>query len=188
VGGPSFIPDDRFFPSFERGFAGEGRSVFDGPAPIGERVGAVLGRAANNIGTIFDNLNEPSEIELPNGARVRLLTGTVPLPAGRVLATAKAARFLTRLDKDIIRVIKTLPSGARLTPSQLRALDKNLDAVLFDVLPDAVRSRNQRAIDNALDLLKGFRDSGGARFRPEFVNQIRGAQQKISEQLRALGL
>lgn len=94
---------------------------------------------------------------------------------------------MTGAEKALIREIKDLPSSARLTSEQISALDKNLDAVL-DSLSGSVRNGNQRAINNILDLLTGARDSGGARFRPEFVNQIPGAQQKISEYLRNLGL
>jgi hypothetical protein len=185
-----FDPDDRFFPSFARGFSGEGRSVVDGPAPIGERIGGALGFAVDRFVSIYEYLNETRELETPSGQRVPVLTGAPPLPGmgGGVLTTAKSARFLTRIDKGLIAGIKQLPSGAKLNPAQLRALEKNLDAVLYDVLPDVVRAGNKRGINNALDLLKGVRDKGGARFRSEFVNQISGAQQKISEQLRALGL
>lgn len=107
---------------------------------------------------------------------------------GGLPITALSARVISSLDKALIRQIKRLPSGASLNASQIRALEKNLDAVLYDVLPGAVRNGNQRAINNALDLITGVGDSGGARFRSEFVNQIPGAQQKISDALRALGL
>jgi hypothetical protein len=97
---------------------------------------------------------------------------------------------LTSTELNLIRDIKNLPSSAILNPGQIAALSRNLDLVLYKVLPNAVDAGNTRAVKGALELISGARDSGGlfSRFRAELVNQIPGAQRRISEQLSALGL
>lgn len=70
-------------------------------------------------------------------------------------------------------------------------VSKNIDLILKNNLPKAVASGDQRKINGILDVLKGNEKvlvDRLPRFRPEFVNQVPGAQQKISKGLAELGL
>jgi len=152
---------------------------------------AVASCVAGCEGALLWAVGNPATVSTLSVAAAEVAAGPGIGPGTSLVSVAtqeaNAAKAMTGVEKALIREIKDLPSDARLTTGQIRALDKNLDAVL-ESLSGSVRNGNQRAINNTLDLLTGARDSGGARFRPEFVNQIPGAQQKISEYLRNLGL
>lgn len=78
---------------------------------------------------------------------------------------------------DIIKQIKALPDGAKLTAKQIAELRKNVDAILQITLPEKAASGNLQWV---IDLFK--RDP---RFR--FLDQVPGAIDRIEEALRKYG-
>jgi hypothetical protein len=127
-----------------------------------------------------------------------LTAGTGSVQSGTVVGAGAARTGLPILhrfptpNQQVINEIRMLPSNARLTSAQTSELTANLDRVLFVQLPRLVASGDHAAIGRTLNVLRGVErttaDGRLARFRPEFVNQIPGAQAKISQALADLGL
>ena len=117
--------------------------------------------------------------------------------SGSPLATKGARRGLPAPNQSVINDIRSLPSNATLSRGQIDELSKNIDLVLQNNLPRALAGGNKNKVNAILEVLKGnekvLKGKNGAgprlpRFRPEFVRQIPGAQEKISRGLADLGL
>jgi hypothetical protein len=77
----------------------------------------------------------------------------------------------------VIREIKTLPDGARLTANQVSQLRNNIETILSKSLPaKAARGR----VQDVVNLLRT-----DPRFR--FIDQVPGARDRIAEALKAFG-
>jgi hypothetical protein len=99
--------------------------------------------------------------------------------AGRFakLLPSRAPRAIPKPSAEVIRGIKALPDGAKLTANQAAELGKNLDAILQKTLPAKVRSGR---VQDVVDLLKT-----DSRFR--FLDQVPGGHQRIVDAFEKLG-
>src|SRR5205823_645269 len=89
----------------------------------------------------------------------------------------KEAEVGAKIDIEVINGIKALPAGAKLTPIQIVELNKNIDALLNNSLPNLVKSGK---VENLVNVFKN-----DPRFR--FLDQVPGAQERINQALQKVG-
>jgi hypothetical protein len=93
-------------------------------------------------------------------------------------ALFSAARGIPKPNPEVIRGIKALPDGAKLTAKQATELGKNLDAILQKTLPAKVQSGRVQDVVNLLKTDSCFR----------FLDQVPGGRPRVVDAFKNFGL
>jgi hypothetical protein len=113
-------------------------------------------------------------------AKIEKPTDEIKLLRRELEAAQNAPR--TGPNPEVIKGIKELPAGAKLTPEQIAELNKNIDVILNKTLPAKAASQAAKTggVQDVVDLFKN-----DPRFR--FLDQVPGSRERINDALRPHG-